>query len=193
MANKNVRCNVEDHRVFDNGRKVEDVTQITLPTIEHPTTEVKSSGMVMDVEMPNIYHYNSMEFSVAHNNGNNCAHLADPDAHTIEARIARQNYNVALGKIDLELVKIRVTGVHKSTEKGNIETDNPYGSTDKYSVLRYEEEIGGEVTTLIDSMAGIIRINGVDYSSRLSSVLECAIKINQGFIFIGLGFRVLVK
>lgn len=172
MANKNVRCNVEDHRVFDNGRKVEDVTQITLPTIEHPTTEIKSSGMVMDVEMPNIFHYSAMEFAIAHNNGNNCEHLADPGVHTIETRIARQNYNVALGKIDLELVKIRVTGVHKSTEKGNIETDNPYGSTDKYSVLRYEEEIGGEVTTLIDSTSGKITINGVDYSTPLSALLD---------------------
>ena len=169
---KNVRCNVEDHRLLDNGRNCEDVTSFTPPTIEHPTTSVKSAGMVMDVDIPNIYHFNAMEFEVAHNNGTNCAGLAAPGLHEIEGRIARQNYITALGEVDLELVKIRVRGAHKSTEKGSIETDNPYGSTEKYSVLRYEEEIGGEVTTLIDSMAGIIRINGVDYSSRLSSLLD---------------------
>ena len=63
-------------------------------------------------------------------------------------------------------------GAHKSSEKGSIETGNPYGSTEKYSVLRYEEEIDGEIVTLIDSTAGIIRINGVDYSSKLSSLLD---------------------
>ena len=63
-------------------------------------------------------------------------------------------------------------GAHKSSEKGSIETDNPYGSTEKYSVLRYEEEIDGEVVTLIDSTANIIRINGVDYSNELSSLLD---------------------
>jgi len=169
---KNVRCNVEDHRLFDNGRKCEDITSFTPPTIEHPTTSVKAAGMVMDVDIPNIYHFNAMEFEIAHNNGTNCAGLATPGLHEIEGRIARQNYITALGEVDLEMVKIRVRGAHKSTEKGSIETDNPYGSTEKYSVLRYEEEIGGEVTTLIDSMAGIIRINGVDYSSRLSSLLD---------------------
>lgn len=169
---KNVRCNVEDHRLYDNGNKVEDVTKIGLPTIEHPTTPVKSAGMVMDVEIPNIYHYNAMELEVSHNNGNYCANLSDPGLHTIEARVARQNYNVTLCQVDNELVKVRVIGAHKSTEKGDIETDNPYGSTEKYSILRYEEEIDGEVTTLIDSMAGIIRINGVDYGSQLSSLLD---------------------
>lgn len=169
---KNVRCNVEDHRLIDNGRKVEDITSFTPPTIEHPTTEVKAAGMVMDVDFPNIYHFNSMEFEVAHNNGTNCSHLSDPGLHEIECRIARQNYITALGEVDLELVKIRVRGAHKSTEKGSIETDNPYGSTEKYSVLRYEEEIDGEVVTLIDSTANIIRINGVDYANRLSSLLD---------------------
>ena len=169
---KNVRCNVEDHRLFDNGRKCEDITSFTPPNIEHPTTSVKASGLVMDIDIPNIYHYNAMEFTVSHNNGTNCNHLSDPGLHQIEGRIARQKYVTALGEIELELVKIRVLGAHKTSEKGSIETDNPYGGTERYSVLRYEEEIDGEITTLIDSTAGIIRINGVDYSSELSSLLD---------------------
>ncbi len=172
MGVKNVRCNVEDHRLFDNGRKCEDITSFTPPTIEHPTTSVKASGLVMDIDIPNIYHFNAMEFTIGHNNGTNCSHLADPGMHQIEGRIARQNYITALGEVDLEMVKMRVVGVHKSTEKGEIETDNPYGSTEKYSVLRYEEEIDGEIVTLIDSTSGIIRINGVDYSNNLSSLLD---------------------
>lgn len=169
---KNVRCNVEDHRLIDNGRKCEDITSFTPPNLEHPTTSVKAAGMVMDVDIPNMLHYNAMEFEIAHNNGTNCAGLAEPGMHNIECRIARQNYITSQGEVELEMVKIRVRGSHRSTEKGSIETDNPYGSTEKYSVLRYEEEIDGRVTTLIDSTAGIIRINGVDYSGRLTSMLD---------------------
>ena len=168
----NVRCNVEDHRLFDNGRKCEDITSFELPTVEHPTTEVKASGLVMDIDIPNLYHFNSMEFGVSHNNGTNCNYLGDPGKHQIEGRIARQNYVTALGEVQLELIKVRVLGVHKSTEKGSIETNNPYGSTEKYSVLRYEEEVDGEIVTLIDSTAGIIRYNGVDYSNDLNALLE---------------------
>ena len=169
---KNVRCNVEDHRLLDNGQKCEDVTSMGLPTIEHPTTAVKSAGMVMDVDIPNIYHYNAMEFTVAHNNGTNCQGLSNPGIHNIEARVARQNYVTSEGIVDLELIKVRIKGAHKSTEKGNIETDNPYGSTEHYSIIRYEEEWNGEIWTLIDSTAGIIKINGIDYSSQLSSLLD---------------------
>lgn len=169
---KYVRCNVEDHRLLDGKNKCEDITKIGLPTIEHPTTSVKSAGMVMDVDIPNIYHYNAMELSVAHNNGRNCKGLSRPGIHNIEARVARQKYVTSKGEVDLEVIKVRVKCAHKSTEKGEIETDNPYGSTEKYAIIRYEEEWDGEVWTLIDSTAGQIIIEGVDYSSQLSSLLD---------------------
>jgi phage tail tube protein FII len=163
---------VEDHRLIDNGRKCEDITSFTPPSPEHPTSEVKSAGMVMDIDVPNIYHYNAMEFSVSHNNGTNCEHLCDPGVHEIEGRIARQKYVTAEGVVELELVKIRVKGIHKSTEKGEIETDNPYGSTEKYSVIRYEEEVDGVKNLIIDSTAGVQKVNGVNYGSQLSSLLD---------------------
>lgn len=169
---KKVSLNVEDHRLIDGGNKVEDVTTISPPNLEHPTSEAKAAGMVMDVEVPNMYHYNAAELAINHNNGVNCHLLAAPGVHDIEARVARDVYDSTQGTTDLELVKIRCKCIHKSTEKGQIESGNPYGSTEKYSILRYEEEIDGEVTTLIDSTAGIIRINGVDYSSKLSSLLD---------------------
>ena len=80
---KEIHCNVEDHRLLDAGEVVEDVTTFTPPTIEHPTQTVKSAGMVMDVDVPNIYHFNAMEFSIAHNNGVNCNRLQYPGIHTI--------------------------------------------------------------------------------------------------------------
>lgn len=176
---KHVLCNVEDHRLKNKSEgtgwaqeNVEDVTKVSLPTLEHPTSTVKAAGMVMDVDAPNIYHYNAMELGIHHNNGTNCSRLADPGKHEIEFRVARQKYNVALGRIELESMKVYIDCVHKSTEKGDIETDNPYGSTDKYSILRYVEEIAGNQVTVIDSMAGIIRINGIDYSSALASILD---------------------
>lgn len=164
--------NVEGHRVYDSGRVVEDVTSITLPTIEHPTSTIAASGMAMDVDMPNTTHFNAMEFSIAHNNGVNSKYLANPGRHSIETRVARQRYNVAKGEMEHESVKFRVTGVHKATDKGSIETGNPYGSTDKFSVLRYEEEVNGSVITVIDAMAGIIKVNGKNYTDQVESLLK---------------------
>lgn len=164
--------NVEGHRLLDNTRVCEDVTTVTLPTISHPTTTISANGMAMDVEMPNTTHLDAMEFAVAHNNGVNCRYMSNPGKHLIESRVVRQRYNVSLGEIEHESVKFRVTGIHKSTEKGTVETGNPYGSTEKYSVLRYEEEINGEVTTIVDAMAGVIKFNGEEFTDVVENLLK---------------------
>lgn len=164
--------NIEGHRVLDNGNVCEDVTSFTLPTVSHPTNTISASGMAMDVDIPNTTHLEAMEFGVSHNNGVGCAALANPGKHTLEGRAVRQRYNVPKGEIEHESVKWRVTGVHKSTEKGNIETGNPYGSTEKYSVLRFEEIINGKTTVLIDAMAGIIKFNGKSYTDPVENLLK---------------------
>lgn len=51
--------------MLDGGSVCEDVTSITLPTVEHPTTTISASGMAMDVDMPNTTHLNAMELSIA--------------------------------------------------------------------------------------------------------------------------------
>ena len=167
-----INNNVVGHKLIDNGVVVEDITSVSLPNLEHPTETVSSNGMVADVDVPNPYHYNAMEFTVSHNNGANCNQLATPDLHAMELRVARQVYNVATAKSGNESVKYRITGMHKGSEKGTVENNNPLGSTEKYSVLRFEEEINGEVVTLIDAMAGIVRINGTDYGSSVDNLLN---------------------
>lgn len=163
--------NVAGFRLYNDGRVTEDVTAVTLPDIKHPTDTIDVAGMAVAVDMPNHTHLDAMELSVAHNNGVNCRYLIDPGKHFIELRTARQCYNVNKGNIDHESVKYRMTCVHKESSKGSVELNNPLGSTEKYSVLRYEEEIDGEVVTLIDAMAGTIKINGVDYTSAIESML----------------------
>lgn len=164
--------NVEDHRLIDNKRVCEDVTKIGLPTLKHPTTTISAAGMAVDVDMPNTTHMEPMEFSISHNNGVNCQYLSQPGKHNIEARTVRQRYNVAKGEIEHESVKYRVTGVHTETQKGDVETGNPLGYTEKYSVLRYEEEVNGKVVVLIDAMAGIIKYNGQNFTDVVGKMLK---------------------
>jgi len=164
--------NVEDHRLLDGGVTVEDVTKVGLPTIKHTTTTIKAAGMAVDVDMPDTSHMEAMDYSITHNNGANCNLLATPGKHTHEFRTVRQRYNVAKGEIEHESVKYRLTGVHVSTEKGDIETGNPYGSTDKYSLLRYEEIVNGVETTVIDAMSGVIKYNGKSFTDSVQNMLK---------------------
>lgn len=168
---KKVYNNVEDHRLIDNGRVVEDVTSVVVPTVEHPTTDIDAAGMAGAVSMPNTVKVNAMELAVNHNNGTNCNRLADSGKHVIEFRLVRQRYNVAKGEIEHESVKYRETCVHKSTEDGTVEAGNPLGTTDKFSVLRHEKIINGMTTTLVDVMIGTIQINGKNVTDVVQNML----------------------
>lgn len=170
---KNVYVNVIGHRLIDNGSVVEDITSVSQPTLEHPTTSItKVSGMAADVDIPNRARLNAMELTINHNNGRNCRYLSTPGRHNLEFRTVRQNYVVSEGDAKNESVKWRYICDHKSSEKGNIEMGNPYGSTEKYSVLRYEEEINGEVVTIVDAMSGILRWNGVDVTDEIEGMMN---------------------
>jgi len=171
MASK-VYVNVEDHRLIDGKSTIEDVTKVGLPTFSHPTTTINASGMAMDVDMPNTTHFDAADYSIYHNNGTNSKKLAVPGKHTQEFRTVRQRYSVSKGIIEHESVKYRLTGVHVETQKGDIETGSPYGSTDKYSLLRYEEEINGEVVMVVDATAGIIKYNGTSYTDDVQKLLK---------------------
>ena len=167
-----VYVNVERHRLLDNNRVCEDVTKIGLPTLKHSTTTVSAAGMAMDVDMPNNTHLEAAEFTVTHNNGVNCKYLSQPGKHSMETRFVRQRYNVALGEFEYEAVKCRVIGVHVETQKGDIETGSPYGSTEKYSVLHYEEEVNGEITVKVDATTGDIIYNGQSYTDEVDNLLN---------------------
>ena len=164
--------NVEDHRLLDGSVVVEDVTKVGLPTFTNPTSTISAAGMAMDVDMPNTTHLDAAEYTITHNNGQNSELLVAPGKHRQEFRTVRQVYNTASGEVTHESVKYRLVGLHKETGKGDIETGSPYGSTDKYSLLRYEEEVNGKITTLIDAMNGTIRINGVDYTDEVQNMLK---------------------
>ena len=171
MSNR-VYNNIEGLRVFDGGNVCEDVTSVTLPTVSRTTSKISASGMVMDVEVPNMAHLEAMELAVAHNNGVNCDALSAPGRHAVEIRSVRERLNKQSGEVEHESVKWRVTGLHKSTEKGSVETNNPYGSTDKFSVTRFEEVIDGTTTVLIDAMAGVIKYGNKNYTDLIENYLK---------------------
>lgn len=167
-----VYINVEDHRLIDGKRTIEDITKVGLPTIKHKTTTIDVAGMAMAVDMPDITHLESADYTITHNNGVNGNVLGRPGKHEHEFRTVRQRYNVSKGTIGHESVKYRLVGSHVETQKGDIETGSPYGSTDKYALLRYEEEVDGKIIIVIDAMAGVIKYNDKEYTDDIQSLLK---------------------
>lgn len=167
-----VYVNVEDYKLLDGRMTIEDVTKVGLPTIKHKTNTIDVAGMAVAVDMPDTSHMEAMDYTIYHNNGVNCKYLGTPGRHIQEFRAVRQRYTTAKAEVGFESVKYRLVGIHVETTKGDIETGSPIGSTDKYSCVRYEEEINGEVVTIIDAMAGVIKFNGVSYTDSIQNLLR---------------------
>ena len=169
---KYIKINVEDHRLIDNGRVCEDVTEVVIPDLEHPTTAIENiSGLAGNLELPNPSKFNAAEFSINHNNGINCEYLCDPETHNVEFRTVRQKYNAAGAVIGHESVKYRLRGAHKSTGGETINIGNPIGNTERYSALRYEKIVDGKQVLLVDWLANKVIYNGVDHSTDISKFL----------------------
>lgn len=169
---KRIYNNVVDHKLLDNGREVYDITSVDLPTIEFETSDIKAPGMVGTFAAPNESEIRSMELSIKHNNGTNCEYLAAPGKHEIEFRLARQRFNVAETEMEGESVKYRFMCFHKSSNDGTVENSKPLSGDEKYSVSRMEKIVDGRTVTLIDLAAGIVRINGIDYTDKIRNLLN---------------------
>lgn len=167
-----VYCNIEDHRLICDKKVIEDVTKVGLPTLKNKTINVDVAGMVMAVDVPDMTHFEAADFNIVHNNGVNCKYLHKPGKQVIEFRTVRQRYTVDKAALAHESVKFRLTGLHAETQKGDIENGSPFGSTEKYSLLRYEEEINGKVTIVVDAMAGVVKVNGTNYSNAVKNLLK---------------------
>jgi len=168
---KHVYNNVIGERVFDGGVVIEDVTTVTPPSLSHPTTSIqKVTGLYADLNIPDDNRFEAMELSIAHNNGLNCRKLTEPGIHNLEFRIARQRFDTINAQNELESVKVMATAAHVSTDKGTFELGNPYGSTEKYAVLHYREEIDGVEVVNVSALTGG-HVNGVSISDKVEALL----------------------
>ncbi len=164
--------NVIDHRLLDGDVTVEDVMTITPPEIKFKTTEMDVAGMIGAIDIPDISGLEKMTMDINHNKGLNHEVLNTPGKHKFEFRIARQRLSTSNAELSAEGVKIRVTAMFVGEKRSEVERGNPMATTNTYSVLRFEEEVNGKQTTCIDVLAGIVKVNGKDYSNDYQHLLN---------------------
>jgi phage tail tube protein FII len=168
-----VASNVVDHRVYDGGVNVEDITSITLPNIEYAKADFENiAGLVGALSFANPAYVGLMTCEIAHNNGLNCDELETPVMHEIEFRLARQDLNVPDTALEYGSAKYRIAGQPVTVNNGTIERGNPLGSTVTYNLTRFIKEIAGKTVTHIDIPAGIVVINGHDFGSQVKNILD---------------------
>lgn len=164
-------ANVERFRLTVNGTEIEDVTSITLPDVEHPTTAISTAGMAGELELPDTAFVNAMTFSVTHNKGKGAEALLASRA-TIIVSIARMRYDTAGQEVGYVNTTYKLIGMHKKTTEGRVETKNPLSVTDDFSISRFEERVEGKERVFIDVTSGTVREAGENRTSAVESALN---------------------
>ena len=145
-------------------------TTITLPEVSHVIATIQSALGEMDVPLLGLVE--SMEATIQKIGvDKGLASMLRMEQKTFEFRWAQQ-ISKTDGTNGIEGCKAFIRGIPKIavpqievTPGESVELDLPL------SVSRYQLYVGGDEVCLIDKLAGICRINGIDYASQLDNLL----------------------
>lgn len=165
-----VRGAVNGTTVYVNGELKARNTTITLPEVTHVLTTIQTA--LGEQEIPTFGLIDSMETTVQKIGADyGLAGMLAMTQQTYEFRWAQQ-VSKANGTNTVEGCKAFIRGIPKVavpqievTVGESVELDIPLATT------RYQLFVNGQEVCLIDKLAGICRIGGVDYASQVESML----------------------
>lgn len=161
-----------DHRFLDGGAEVGTLTKMTLPGVEASTTTVNASGMLGPMDVPNTNQINAMSYSLDYPSGPESTLLERPGMHSQELRMVEDVFDRTEMTNKLRSVKYRFKGMLSGVTQGDAEKGTKNTDTATYQCVRFEKYVDDVEVRLVDKVAGINRVNGVDYAADVRSMLE---------------------
>ncbi len=162
---------VTAHKVLMDNNEIGDNVSCTLPDIEHATSELKGAGIAGTIDVPLMGMFNSMTFSMDFRGLNrNSAAALKPGITNLELRFLKDTI-ASNGNYIAEGTKVFVSGYNKKVAPGKVETGASMDSSAEYEVTRYRIICDGVEVLLIDKLAGVYKVNGIDYMQKAREVL----------------------
>lgn len=154
--------------VYSGGELVAKDVNVTLPSITHKTSEIAAMG---SVDLPLIGLIEAMEASVTKKGvSKQLAKLAKLGKNELEVRFV-QNVIGADGVAKPVGCKAFMRVIPKVLPGVDLELGAASDAQITYSVTRYQLIVGGDEVCLVDQLNTILKINGVDYTKDIKSLL----------------------
>ncbi len=160
---------IEANTVYANGILAATDTNVTLPEITFMTADVNAMG-TMSIPLNNAIE--DMEFTINKVGvDKNMTRLTAPGKKNIEVRWV-QDVIKSDGTTKEEGCKAFINCAPTTLHPGaSLEIGSSSENDLTYKVTRYKLVVGGEEVLLVDRLAHIIKVNGVDYSRKYDSLL----------------------
>jgi uncharacterized protein len=158
-------------KVLANGNELSNVASISLPEIELSSQEITGAGILGSFAMPTPGQFGAMTTTIAvRAAGTDKIYLLAATV-SLEIRLGA-NVRASDGKLFVSGTRIYVVGYPIKVANGSGEISKTRDESFDYSTVRYREIVDGEETLLIDQIAGVFKVGGVDMLSGIRSVLD---------------------
>lgn len=159
---------IQANAVYNDGDLVAKDVTATLPAITPATADIKAMGTMT---VPVIGQFDSMEMTITKiGTDMGLTKLCAFKSTNLEFRFI-QNVVKPDGTIKSEGCKAFVRAIPKGIPGINIEPGAAQENEITLEATRYQLFVGGEEILLIDRLAQILLIGGIDYYSELASLL----------------------
>ncbi len=165
----NKRGPIEANTVYANGSLVATDTTVTLPEVTFMTADVKAMG---EMSIPLNNAIEDMEMTITKIGvDKNMTKLTSPGKKSVEVRWV-QDVIKSDGTTKNEGCKAFLNVAPVTLHPGaSIELGSASENDLTFKVFRYRLVVDGEEILLVDRLAHIIKVNGVDYSRKYDSLL----------------------
>ena len=157
-------------KVLANSHEIANVTSISLPEIELKTEEVTGAGVLGSVEMPTPGQFGAMTTTISSRAFGTDKKYVLAQTVNLEIRIAA-NMRASDGSLVVSGTRFYATGHPSKITNGSGEVGKTRDESIDYSTVRYREVADGEETLLIDQVAGVYKVGGVDQLASLKAAL----------------------
>jgi P2 family phage contractile tail tube protein len=157
-------------KALANSHECANATSISLPEIENKGEEISGAGVLGSYAMPNPGQFSAMTTTLSARAFGADKKYVVAQTVNLEIRIGA-NVQTSDGSMIVSGTRIYMTGHPTKITNGSAEVSKTRDESVEYSVVRYREVVDGEETLLIDQIAGVYKIGGVDQLTGLRAAL----------------------
>ncbi len=157
-------------KVLANSNELTNVTSISFPEVEIKGEEVSGAGILGSFTMPTPGQFGAMTTTVSLRAAGTDKKYLLASKVNLEVRLAA-NVRASDGTMYVAGTRIYVTGYPAKLANGSGEVSKTRDESIDYSTVRYREVVDGEETVLIDQLAGVYKVGGVDMLSGVNKAL----------------------
>lgn len=157
-------------KALANGHELSNVTSVSLPETEIKGEEVSGAGILGSFTMPTPGQFSAMTTTVSFRAAGTDKKYLLENKVNLEIRLAA-NVRASDGTMYVSGTRIYIVGYPVKLSNGSGEISKTRDESIDYSTVRYREVVDGEETLLIDQVAGVYKVGGVDMLSGLRRAL----------------------